>query len=1003
MQPDQINKTLSSAQVSINDSRLLQLVFSTVANERKNLQSLDGDNIKRVCAEEYDELSQQLDDTQIQESCAVRNVLRTRRLANLLVNDKGELNLSLLPHLIDFLTTHQYSLGAHRQSDGKRQAHIIKVLTLLKDNKEIQRILRQINKPHLHPQADQIIRDTLQLPVNTFITDAHAQRAALSAWMCYLRQNVGSCFATAPAIIVHDEQPDLFLTDLFELLGTGRLKRTFGGIEYTVPLNSSWGAGDLRKPLFLERHPKREETGIWYAPGLLMALEEAAIIKPDLTLPEKTSKIKEKIQQVFPEWSVHHPEIISNAEEIIRRILMHHFEITSQDLQAYDLRPRGMIHANLMMQASSVGTGMGGKGEACSQFYYQHDRAETVFKGLADNALLKAWEFTMASFSETKSEFTRWNLYSSLGLGPDEPGGIGRSLFGIIKQKLDMYNQKSNDLQIEYEAMFMQVKQLESRIRNVSSEKEAQWVRVEYQSKANEFYLLEELRDEAHEKAKVFANLFNVLVDRYDKLFPQYFQEVYDPDLHEVQTGPYDDSPAGFRLLFKHGRANTSQWTKIKTPNEFVDSLTHFFNATEPEITTSDEFKGLESDMSDIVTTVVTHIKTKEFLETAFNRMAIAHKTQPIEDPLDNLEKIQAKPWAYISGGTMTTLVSCYYRREQKPSEISRWVESPMELLVFLIDTLKQVPHKIMESYAKDPDKSILIHSPTHAFTLKPGISPFKEAWQSEEYTYTWARDTLVKPMENFVDNLEFDEEMIEYVVQTLSNQVPVNFQPYFKQSFSRIHGKMTPQDLRDFLLDRMSKERGLQYRGNRVLSSMDIDSKLYSLLPLFPASELNERLHAIIDHLPNIDLSEDLKSQIFEAIGTQTDRLGQARRIISAQRLQEICEAFLCAAYQKTALPFDVSAQILTSARALGYAMPAPIIFADTNWTKDYFAFTVNPGTKRLELWRVEINGTPGSPMSMWREWLDGSRKDRMWGVYSRPQEYTGAVRQPDMRMRLL
>src|SRR5262249_5245307 len=155
----------------------------------------------------------------------------------------------------------------------------------------------------------------------------------------------------------------------------------------------------------------------------------------------------------------------------------------------------------------------------------------------------------------------------------------------------------------------------------------------------------------------------------YYDMFPQYFQEVYDADMHEVSVGPYDDSPAGFRLLYKYGRANTSQWSRIKNHNEFIESLASFFTSTENEVSSSPYLKGLENDLTQIVTAVVSHVRTKEFLETAFYRMAAAHNVRIIKDPLENLEKIEKKPWVYTSGGTMGTLVSVYYRREQKPTE----------------------------------------------------------------------------------------------------------------------------------------------------------------------------------------------------------------------------------------------------------------------------------------------------------------------------------------------
>ena len=78
-------------------------------------------------------------------------------------------------------------------------------------------------------------------------------------------------------------------------------------------------------------------------------------------------------------------------------------------------------------------------------------------------------------------------------------------------------------------------------------------MKSEYQAKLNEFHTFEEMRNAMHAKARRYANLYNVLIDFFDKKFPEYFQEVYDADMHEVKAGPYNDSPAGFRLLIPAG------------------------------------------------------------------------------------------------------------------------------------------------------------------------------------------------------------------------------------------------------------------------------------------------------------------------------------------------------------------------------------------------------------------------------------------------------------------
>ncbi len=88
-----------------------------------------------------------------------------------------------------------------------------------------------------------------------------------------------------------DEQPELFLQDMLDLVATGQLKRTFGGIEYSVPLSASWGSGDLKKPLLFRLSSQGLSPEIWYSPGLMAAFEAAGFLKPG-------NRLKQKIQQM---------------------------------------------------------------------------------------------------------------------------------------------------------------------------------------------------------------------------------------------------------------------------------------------------------------------------------------------------------------------------------------------------------------------------------------------------------------------------------------------------------------------------------------------------------------------------------------------------------------------------------------------------------------------------------------------------------------------------------
>lgn len=985
MDSQKIEAAIKANEIFIDDPAFYERAFTFAANERKKIYARDGDNFKRVCAEEYDELSKNVDVSKFQESCGVRNVLRCRRLANLLVSDQGEINLPILPKVIGHLKRHLYSLGPNRQYDGKRQEHLLKVLISLNENKELARLVKAIDRPSSQKNAEQVIRETLLIPSSVTLADAHARRAILSAWMTLLRQNVGSCFATAPGIIVHSEQPELFLKDITMMLSTGRLKRTFGGIEYAVPLSMSWGAGDLKKPILIPQGESLEESKIFLSPGLENAFEAVGLIDVEAPSTERRSRIISLIGEALGHLKEGHPAIWINAEDIIRKVLLNKLGLTAQDLQEYENRPRPMVHSGLLMQV----TNLAGKGkvELCSIFFSQFKVACSAFKAIADNALLKTWEFTLASFAETKSQFTRWNLYSSLGFGPNDAGGIGPSLYGIVKQKVDEANQKVADFQIEYEQVYQQLKMMESRMRSVSSEREGQWLKIEYQSKRNEFYTLEEMRDELNRKAHKLANLYQELVELYDSIFPNYFQEVYDADMHDVSAGPYDDSPAGFRLLYKYGRSNTSQWTFIHNPNEFIEALASFFTATENEISSSEVVEGLQKEFSEIVTAIVSHIRTKEFLESAFYRMAAAHNTPIIRDPLEHLDKIEKKPWAYTSGGTMGTLVSCYFKLENKPHEVSRWMESPLELCVFLVDTIKQIPPKLMEGYLSDPNKSMLIHSPTHAFLLKPGLSPFKEAWLSDTFTYTWVRDNIIEARKDFVNSILLDEEKMHYLVEFLSKLIPIDYRHYFLKTFGHMYGSKTPAEFRDYIINHMGKEKGLKIGGYNVLSQIEIDSTLYSLLPLFPKSVLKERVESIYAAIPHI--TDKQREELMAVFDMASQGFGQYS-LIDASRLQDICKGLICLTFEETTSEVDYHFLISSAAQQLGYAMPAPIIFADTNWIKEEFGFVVNPGSGEFELWRVDETGRVGAPMAQWDQWLNGSKQKPDWGVYTKPYEYS-------------
>lgn len=980
-----IQQLLDSIKTHLTHPLFYPRIFASIVKLRKKQNTNSSDLLSNIVKEEYEGLSRRLDRSAIQDSCNVRNVLRTRGLAQLLVDDKGELNLSVLPDLITQFSQHLYSLGPLRQHDAKRQEHILKVLKLLRDRKDLVFMIKKLTRPFSNKLGEELIRQSLCLSTKIPLTDAHARQAVLAAWFCYLRQNVGSCFATAPAEIIHDEQPDLFLQDVLDLLSTGSLKRTYGGVENSVPLSPSWGNGDLRKPLFIRVETKKITPEVWYSPSLMLAFEAVGIINSKDNLKIKVKQIEQWVMLLIKKRK-HHSYCILTAEEIIKNTLMNTLELTEVQLKQYENRPDETMYSQLIIHTPQIVKKSDGINERCENFYYLFEQAKNVFKAQSDNALLKAWEFTIASFSDIKYEFGRWNFYASLGLQTDEPGGIGQCIFQIIQKKLDDANSKVQEIQYEYEMVYTQVKTMEARMRHTSTEQELQWLKIEYQTHTNEFYFLQEQRDAAQHKASSLVNLYDTLYDLYVKLFEDYFQEVYDADMQEVSTSPFDDSPAGFRLLYKHGRSNTSQWTRIKNKNEFIESLTSFFVATEHQIAHALMEKKIEKDLADVVTAIINHIKTDEFIETAFNRMAIAHKAPVIKNPLQNLDKIEKRPWVYTSGGTMNTLVSCYYRIEDKPKEVEKWVENEMELLVFIADALKGTPFSYLDPFVNKLRQSILMHSPTHAFLFKPTLLPFRETWTNEQFTYTFIRDRFIRPAEIFVERLLLNNDMISYLTQQIYKKIPENYQPRFKTLSDNISGPLNPIFFREQLTNMLENDKGLLENYRPLISNEEIDGFLYESLPLCPIGKIRDSIEMILNGIESFSsekIDEILK--IFDKIPFQSVN----SNYINSQHLQNICKALVCLYEINTSSSFDYHLHIILSAQKLGFAMPTPLIFADTNWVKDFFGFVVSPGTGRLELWRLDYTGSNGFPMHSWKQWVNGTRSDRRWGIYTHPFQY--------------
>jgi len=907
---------------------------------------------------------QEIEKSGLHASCSVVNLVKSRRLADLCITEKGDLDLVTIKRAKEILEHNLFHLGPGLEEDRRRDLHIKNTLSFLLENSKAQLLIKKISRPLANRLAENAIRETLLLSEEQTVDESHVRKAVLVALFTSLRQSLGSCFATAPAIVVQEEFPLVFLQDLDELMATARLTRVVEGNEYSVPMSASWGQGDLRKPIVLTSPIEDSPNPFWLSPilsDILLSLE---------ILPEKT-QLFPLVKKVLSSHLKERQWFVTNVEEILKLILLSYVSISEKELDDYLSRPKAMMQTTLVISQPITR-----KEDREIRFFFSLlEQTKRKYIAAADCALLKSWEYTLASFSEVKFDFCRWNFYSSLGLNWDDVGGIGNLLYEIGKQRVDETNQELQEYREKYDAISIEVDYLARRLQQASTEAEIRWIKMEHQSKTAEQYHIQQICEMAAENTNKIAHLHQFLIDQYDSLLKEYFQEVYDADLHDVQPGPFDDSPAGFRLLYKHGRTNPSLWTKITSLDEYIEALVSFFTITEQELLHKSEVQGIEAEFSSIITRLANHVRSEQFIESAFYRTAVAHGVRPIHKPLLNLDKIEKKPWVYTSGGSMNTLVSSYFCLADKVEVAERWVENETELLAFYVDTVRLALKRELHytpSY-------LLAHSPTHAFLILPHHAPFEEGWDSDLYSYTWIRNALVDPALAFYSSCVLDKAAVESFCSMLCNRLPKEIRRRFLNESSTISGFLRPYELARELKRLFSLDAILR-PYEHALGEICLEKLLFESVPYTSPEDVLKIIVDILKKaLPDYSINQETVRDLLPSIHSPLP----SSEILT---LLKGCAISLSTSYR---FSHDIFNAIVQAMRENKQLPPEPIIVADSNWVRELFAFVVSPVSQDLEFWSVNTYATQGAPIPHWKKWLNGSQQEKTWGILNNPMQY--------------
>lgn len=827
----------------------------------------------------------------LQDPLRFRSRFMALEIAQSVVDEKGNLRFDIVQELLRDLETKRYLLGPYLENDAVLIDHMRKSLTFITEHKAAQTLLQKLALPLCHKGAERLIRDTLWPHQIKQITISDVKKAVLAAWFTWLRQTTGSCFATAPAIFIQSEQPLQLLQDLFDLLTFGLLRRVLGGREYSVPLCPSLEEFDLIRSI-VGISPER----LSFSPGLKAALSSSGFF------PSRSE---------FVQWIAKEEEA-KTPKELIESILLRRFELEAEDVKEERALKRLEMNPLLAKQSAVYYQRPSMRAQKVSEWEEAVKKGCAAYQALGDCALLRAWEATVASFSDVKVDIGKWNLYVSLGLHPDYPGGIGAYLYERIHQKLQMLNQQISMMQGEY-----------GRLTQIARNAERMGLSGEFGNAMYQANVFAQQMNDLSIEAQRLSELFPHLIEGYDRLIPDSFQEIFDPSLAQNITEMIDDSPAGFRLAYKHGRGAASLWTYIRTSDEFIRTLREFFSYAEQELTS--EYPQERKWIEEVSTDLIQYIQTEEFLQKSIDRV----KSNP------SIHDLRAKPWEYISGGTMPALLMVYFNRTAPFTFVQTKIHSAEELLAFLIDSAHE------SSYAP----MLLMHSPTHAFIFRSDWLPRDPLHTLNEMKQFWSR---VKPQDE------------EWLAEKLSLRLPEEEQALFLHRCRQGGKQEKLLTFRQLLLDSLSPDR-----------EPLVDAFLYESLPLM------ERKKAVTF---SAELS-GLKSSSMEIFFADSPW-------ITPVDFRERLKSILALQNKSPFSSIDVDEKIASALRERGYAAPKPILFADTNWAAGFFGLAIS-ASGSLDLWRFQRTGMTGSPMRKWFQ----LQSEGDWIILTRPQEYSARM----------
>lgn len=903
--------------------------------------------------------------THLQSPLEAHLIQLTRKLAAYLLSDQGEIELNRVVSCIKHFSKCTYPLGPDRYEATPAREHILKMLITIQESNTLRDSINHLFLPS-YPSVHTMIRETLGLDSTISLQPYHVKQAVLSALFSHLRQDVGSCFASALAIVIQQEYPERLIKDLTELLSTGKLSRTIAEQTVFAHMNLFPCIGELFKPIhILDLYPKPIQC-LAKAPGLQKAFLATNILSPE--------NVESQIQQLLSQepllQKLKQTSGIITVHDILQISLLHHFKLSEQEV-LYVLLHDG-LHKNNLAQHLQQSP----KKQTIYQYIEAYEQACRGFTSTTQNRLLKCWEYTLATLAEANLSTTTQHLMVALGMDANEDASLAALLQDYFQNTITSLKELLLKCEQTYNSAKAQLDYIERRISQPINDQESKILsldhirfRQEVNQALNEWNLLQN-------KINKLGSCSAFLLSFYTKTLSQYFKSCYDPLIQEF-TYTYTDAPSGFRILYTHGRSHPHTWEPLYSINEFIQALTDFFSSTERDLLEKHPAAGIEEEISHCIQHLIAFLHTPRFQIASINRILKKHNQPENPNILNHLETIFYTPWVYISGGTVSSLISNYFENQQPITQINKTAENAHELAAFFSDALKDLPVGIQQYLEKN--HNLIVSSPTHTFSIMANDPLFKDAWSNDWYSYTWLRDIWVKKQRLFIQSIVYSQAEIRQFIETFCSQQHMNsdilsacldFCSDYSLTIPEFYEKM----------NRFFKQ--LFPNNTELLALLDrrLSAQFVHVTPYLSEQQLPQAIAEVSQYL-------GISSRItFEKFKDLIEQFVPKFSLLSSDDFRHIYMGLLMKSYQHIYTEEDLYVRLTSAMRHHQLTYPAPLLFGDTNWAHTYFGFILHPGTEEIDLWQFNYAGLKGRPIN---------KKSRVftlttpWQLFSNPIDY--------------